>query len=315
MTETENKPEEKSEKDPEQKQQKSKFLSSDWYDKNYKKLLVIELLLFLASVAYLGYFYSVNGDFMYKDTSLTGGTILTIYSGNISIPELNTYLQGKLADSNVRTLEDTYSRQVIAVIVETKESSDILKPIMESFLGYKLDNNNSSIEVTGASLSQSFYRELLYAMALAFLFMAIVVFIIFRKPIPSLAVIQAAVADIVFALTFANIFQFRISTAGIAALLMLIGYSVDTDIVLTTKVLKHKGEGTVNSRIKSSAKTGVIMSLTALCSTLLGFFISVAPTLKQIFFILAAGVFFDMIATWLGNASIVKWYCDKKHIE
>lgn len=315
MESTENKTPESAHTEHKQENVKTRFLSSEWYDHNYKKLLLLELILFVLSLAYLGYFYSVHGDIMLKDTTLTGGSVITIYSENISISNLDNYLTGKLgADFNVRTLEDTYSRKTIAVIVESKEDIEKLRPILESFLGYTLNNENSSIEITGSSLSQSFYRELIYAMIIAFLFMAIVVFIIFRAPIPSLAVIQAALADIVFALTFANLFSFRISTAGIAALLMLIGYSVDTDILLTIRVLKRKGEGTVNSRIKSSVKTGVIMSTTAIVSVLLGYFIAVAPTLKEIFFILAAGIFFDMIATWLGNASMVKWYCIKKNI-
>jgi len=294
---------------------RTKFNGSAWYDRNYKKLLLIELILFVASIAYLGYFYSVHNDIMLKDTSLTGGTIVTIYNGSVSISDLTSYLTEKVgADFNIRTLEDTYSRKTIAVIVESKESPEQLKPVLETFLGYSLTTDNSGTEVTGSSLSQSFYRELLWAMVLAFVFMALVVFFIFKSLIPSLAVIQAALADIVFALTFANLFSFQISTAGIAALLMLIGYSVDTDILLTTRVLKRKGEGTVNSRIFSSIKTGLTMSLTSFCATLIGFFVAVAPTLKQIFFILAAGIFFDMFATWLGNASIVKWYCNRRKI-
>ena len=301
-------------KEPEKQRHKAKFLSSEWYDGNYKKLLVVEIILIILALAYMAYFYNVNGDIMFKDTSLTGGTVITVYGENISSEDLTGFLNGKLSDFNTRILEDTYTRQQIAISLETKEDDEKVKPILEEFLGYSLNNDNSSIEITGSSLSESFYKELIYAICLAFLFMAIVVFFIFRKTIPSLAVIHAAFADILFALVFANLFGFRLSTAGIAALLMLIGYSVDTDILLTTRVLKRQGEGTVNSRIKHSVKTGVIMSLTALCAVTLGFFISQAQTLRQIFFIMAAGIFFDMIATWFGNASMIKWYCEKKKI-
>ena len=37
------------------------------YDKNYKKLLFIPAILLIISLAYLGYFYSVNGDFIKKE--------------------------------------------------------------------------------------------------------------------------------------------------------------------------------------------------------------------------------------------------------
>lgn len=296
--------------------QKHKILSSGWYDKNYKKLLIVEIILFVLALGYLGYFYSINGDIMYKDTTLTGGTAISLYTDNISVSELSNYLSNKLVSGfNVRTLEDTYSRKIIAVVIESKEDVEILKPIIEEYLGYSLNTENSGIEVTSSSLSQSFYNDLLRAIILAFLFMAIVVFIIFKAPIPSLAVIHAAAADIIFTIAFANLISFKIGTAGIAALLMLIGYSVDTDILLTTRVLKRKGEGTVNSRIKYSFKTGLMMNLTAIIAVTIGYFVSVAPTLKEIFFILAVGIFFDIVATWIGNASMIKWYCDKKKID
>jgi len=86
--------------------------------------------------------------------------------------------------------------------------------------------------------------------------MSIVVFIIFRTPIPSIAVIFAAFTDIVLTIATANLLGMSVSTAGIVAILMLIGYSVDSDILLTTRVLKRKDER-VNSRIFGAFKTGI----------------------------------------------------------
>ena len=48
------------------------------YNKNYKLLLLIPIILLLISLAYIGYFYSKEGDFIKKDVSLTGGTIITL---------------------------------------------------------------------------------------------------------------------------------------------------------------------------------------------------------------------------------------------
>ena len=68
--------------------------------------------------------------------------------------------------------------------------------------------------------------------------MGLVVFIYFRTLVPSLAVILAAFSDIVVTLAIFNLTGEKLSTAGVAAFLMLIGYSVDTDILLNTRVLK-----------------------------------------------------------------------------
>ena len=79
--------------------------------------------------------------------------------------------------------------------------------------------------------------------------MGIVVFITFRKLIPSLAVIFSAILDLVGTLAIISLLDFKLSTAGIAAFLMVVGYSIDTDILLTTRLLKGK-MGTVYERTK-----------------------------------------------------------------
>jgi len=315
---TEQKEEPKLKQKIEQKEKpkpRQKIDGSEWYDRNYKKFLLVSIIILIACFVYIGFFYAVNGDIMYKDVSLTGGTIITVFtSADINLIELEDFLDNKLDDVSTRSLEDITIRKQIAIVVETKSDSDTAINALEEFLEYDLDTSNSNIEMSGATLSQTFYKQMLIALIIAFVIMATVVFIIFRNLVPSIAVIMAAVMDIVGALAIANLFGFHISTAGIAAFLMLIGYSVDTDIMLTTKVIKRRGEGKVNSRIKASARTGLTMTITSLFAVLVGFFVAQSAVLKQIFFILSAGLFIDLISTWFGNASILKWWCKKKNI-
>jgi preprotein translocase subunit SecF len=107
----------------------------------------------------------------------------------------------------------------------------------------------------------------------------------------------------------------KVSAAGIAAFLMLIGYSVDTDILLTTRAIKIR-EGTLNSRIFGAFKTGIFMTSTALCAVLPAFFIvtGLPDSFRQIFLILSLGLAADIINTWTTNVGIIKWYCSKKGI-
>lgn len=293
---------------------RTRFLSSGWYDKNYKFLLIIALLAFALSLGYIFVFYAQHGDIMYKDVTLTGGTTITVYSGDVNTNELKSVLEPKLGEVSIRKLEDITTRKTIAFVVETTSETNLAKTTLEEYLNYSLDSSNSSIEISGSTLAQSFYKQLLIAMIIAFIFMAIVVLIIFKTLVPSLMVIFCAAADIIGTLAIVNLLGFKISTAGIAAFLMLIGYSVDTDIMLTTKVLKRRGESELNSRIKSAFKTGIIMTLTALAAVLAGYFISQADVLQEIFLILTIGLTMDIFFTWFCNASLLKFYCNKKKI-
>ena len=151
---------------------------------------------------------------------------------------------------------------------------------------------------------------------ISFILMSITIFVIFRTFIPSIAVIFAAFGDIVMPLALVNFLGIKLSAAGIAAFIMLIGYSVDTDILLTTRALRTKGD-TLNKRIYRAFKTGSFMTITALVAILPAFFIvsGLPDSFRQIFFILALGLSADLINTWLTNASIIKWYCDVKNIK
>lgn len=297
------------------KEGKTNFLKKFNYDKHYKLLFFIPLIIILLSLIYLVSFYAKTGDIIYKDVSLSGGTSISL-DGEISQEQLETELKLKFPDVSFTVLEDITTRKQIALVVESSASPDELKPEIEDILGYKLTDENSSTEFTGASLSSDFYRQLIIALIIAFVLMTIVIFVMFRTVIPSTAIIFAILADIIMPLALIDLLGIKISAAGIAAFLMLVGYSVDTDILLTTRALKTR-EGTLNSRIFRAFKTGSLMNLTALAAVLPAFFIvtGLPDSFRQIFLILALGLTADLINTWLTNAGIIKWYCTRKGIQ
>ena len=282
------------------------------HDKYYKKLLIIPLILLMGSLIYLGAFYSNTRDFFKKDISLTGGTSITVYE-KTSPEKIKQDLSKKLTDLSVKSIYDIVTKEQKAIIIETTTDGDKAKQILEDYLGYKLNSENSSFEFTGSALSKSFYHQLITAILIAFIFMGLVVFLIFRTFVPSFAVILSAFADIIMTLATFNLFGMKMSTAGIVAFLMLIGYSVDTDILLTSRILK-RNEGSLNSRIYSAFKTGTTMTLTSLLAITFALLIvrSFSVILGQIFTILVIGLIFDLLNTWVTNVGILKWYVEKK---
>ncbi|MBU1252132.1 MAG: protein translocase subunit SecF [Nanoarchaeota archaeon] len=286
-----------------------------FHDSYYKQLLLIPLIIFVLCLAYMFFFYSSNGDFIYRDITLTGGTSVTVY-GQTDVTNLELSLSGKLEGMIIREISDLVTGQQKAVTVETTSDMDAAKIVLEEYFGYKLTEENSSFEFTGSALSHNFFKQLLIAIILALIFMAIVVFLIFRTFIPSAAIVLSAIADIFMTLTVLNIFEVRISTAGIVAFLMLIGYSVDTDILLTNRVLKRH-EGSLNNKIYSAFKTGITMTLTSLVAVILALVVvnPISHVLSIIFIILVIGLAFDILNTWITNVSILKWYVLRKGVK
>ncbi len=285
----------------------------EFYNKRYKLFLLIPAIIIAFCFIFIISFHVQNGDFIHKDISLAGGTSVTIYDTNLNLNQLKQDLPPLLGEVSVRSIKDIVTQQQKAVIIETTKDADTAKPILEKYLGYNLTEQNSSFEFTSPSLGTSFYQQLLIAILIAFAFMSIVVFLIFRTFVPSLAVVTSAFADIFMTLVIVDMTSMKISTAGIIAFLMLIGYSVDTDILLTNRVLK-RDEGTINNRIFRAFKTGITMTLTSLFAVISALLItsSFSGVLEQIFTVLAIGLCFDLLNTWITNASIIKWYAEKR---
>ena len=290
----------------------------EFYDKKYKMLLIIPFLILFFSLAQISYQIYSTGDFINRDVSLKGGVTITIpYEKPVDIVNLEKQVKSSFPHNDVvvRTLRT--SGTVVGVIVEADIDGNN-KAQVQQFLDSignamqeDLTKINYGIEIIGSSLGASFFRESLIALAVAFLFMGLVILIYFRTFIPSVAVIVAAFSDIVFALAMVNIIGMRVGTAGIAAFLMLIGYSVDTDILLTVRVLKRK-EGSVMDRIHSSIKTGMTETMTAVVAVVVAMIVTQSEVIRQIMIILLWGLIADIFNTWIQNVGLLRLYVEKK---
>ena len=141
--------------------------------------------------------------------------------------------------------------------------------------------------------------------------MSIIVFIYFRAFAPAGAVVLSAFSDIVIVVAIITLLGIKINTSGIAALLMLIGYSVDTDILLSTRFLR-KDKKTISERLYLAMKTGLTMTLTTFGAVLVAYFFANASAIKEIMFIILIGLVVDLMNTWIQNASIITIYVKKK---
>lgn len=282
---------------------------------NINKMLVIPLIIFILAISQLGYQYYSTGSFITKGASLSGGVSIEIYK-QIDYSGLEEHLKQKFPalDISLRTLVGSGSTKVSieADVKNDSEKEALLEAIMEKTGKLEKDLDYRST-MTGASLGESFFRGTISAVILAFLFMSLVVFYAFRTFVPSIAVIACAGADILMTIAVFNFLGLKLSTAGIAAFLMLIGYSVDTDILLTSRLLKQKSNHTVDEVIISSVKTGLTMTLTTVAAVVVSLFFTTSIDLRQLMTILFIGLIFDMLNTWITNVAILKWYANKKY--
>ncbi|MFB6203987.1 MAG: hypothetical protein ABEK01_05845 [Candidatus Nanohaloarchaea archaeon] len=283
---------------------------------DYDRYLIVPVALILLSFLAIGYSYYDNGEIFDKGIDFGGGSTMTY---NLSGDVTTSQVQQAFADqgwpgANAMIQRSGSGNTYINVEVPlplvngSSEAADVLSRGLERNVTER--DVVQYAEVTAAA-SAEFFMQAQIAFVLAFTVMSVVIFIAFRDIIPAAAVILAAGSDILFAAAGMALFSIPLTRGSIAALLMLIGYSVDTDIVLSARVLQ-RDRNSLKERIWNSVKTGVTMSSGGIAGFIILYAVSMAVVgpseLSEIASVMVIGLFADMPFTWLGNAIILKKY-------
>ncbi|MDS0299859.1 protein translocase subunit SecF [Halogeometricum sp. S1BR25-6] len=166
-----------------------------------------------------------------------------------------------------------------------------------------------SISSVSASFGGDTQWLALGGVAAAFLGMSILVFAMFRTFVPSVAVVISAFSDIVIPVALMNLLGIKLSLGTVAALLMLIGYSVDSDILLNNHILRRSGD--FYESTYRAMRTGVTMTLTSIAAMVV---MTITATLFGIQLLAAIGTVLvfglaaDLMNTYMLNLSLLRWY-------
>ena len=269
-----------------------------------KKLIIIPALMLLAALVLL---YGMASAGLNLDVDLEGGTQLVIDSDR-SISEASLESALSQFGASVKSSRGLTGYSILIKYTSDVNTTEVLDVMEEN--GYSFENY--SVQTVGPSLGAAFFTQAQTALLFAFVFMAIAVFIIFRKFMPSLYVVLCAFADLVETVVISQLLGIDLSLATFAALLLTLGYSVDTDILLTARVMKEK-EGEVEDRFKGAFKTGITMTGTTLAALLVLYFATASVVITQIASILLIALALDVINTWLLNANLLRWYMERNH--
>lgn len=233
---------------------------------------------------------------------LQGGTLAMI-------PEVEADLSLK---QELEDYFDTYDVEVrttsAGTAVEAPAEIDLVE--LEKFIKEKYPDAEISTSYIGPTMGEDLQKQARNALIIAFIGMTIVVFIAFRSILPSFVVILSAFSDMVMAAGFMVIFGVSLELGTVAALLMVIGYSVDSNILLTTKLLKRRGA--LKEKVRGAMSTGITMTLTTIAAIFSLYVISTHPVLDAIAVVLLFALCADLMNTWMLNTGILMWYLKRR---
>ena len=236
-----------------------------------------------------------------------------------SLTELNVSLSAELSalgppmSGSGYNSSDAAGMLALAKSAYTSASAAYESKVVAALKGIIPFSSYSYDSVT-PSLAASFLSQMANIIIWSFILLAISVFVIFRNPIPSITVVFGAANDILVALGAMAVFGIPLGVASIGGILMLLGYSIDTDLLAAVKILKRT-EGTPQERAFSTFKTGVTMTISAILSFSILFIVSYLafiPTYYEISGVVLIGLIVDIVCTWCADTPMVLWYKQKK---
>ncbi|HUS76288.1 MAG TPA: protein translocase subunit SecF [Methanothrix sp.] len=274
-----------------------------------KQIMLIPIAIIILALISLGATYLSTGSPVKLGIEFTGGTLITVPSTESEESVAAEFASYPLVD--VRNIGSRFMLQFGPM--SDSEYTELAKLANAKF-------DSPEIRHMGPIYSKELQAQVIRYLPLSFLFMAIVVFVVFRHPMVSLLVVVSAMADILTAAASMNLTGVQLSLGTVAALLMLIGYSVDTDILLSMRVLKRKGA--VEDKIRGAMGTGLTMAGTTIAAIISLIIISnflylIVPSFTRMDIIadmttvLIFGLAADVINTWVTNAQGLRWYMNR----
>ena len=284
----------------------------EFYHKNYKFFLILPVFLLIFSLFLLFTTFQNEGVPIYRDISLKGGLSAVVETTEISnIDDFKKNLKNSFKENSFVVSQIKNRGVNSGVIIDTDlDEKELISYLTLSIPNLNLETQFSSNYIS-PELSLSFFSQTLKILIISFVLMSLVIFFYFRDFLPSTFVILSVLFDIIVVIGILNFFSFEFSIAGIGALLMLIGYSIDTDILLTNRVLKEEGENHFE-KVFFAFKTGTLMSFTTLVAGTSALILTNSEIIFEIALILVIGILVDYISTWFSNAPLLLWVIEKR---
>lgn len=283
-----------------------------WPVKNlsHKQLIIIPLIVaaFFGSVIALNWYST--GEPLPLTMEFGGGSFVKVENiqepSSAQIENIEKNFKKEFGGTlETHTVENGMEIETSATLLGTEENQLINQRIENLLLksGFK---GNSEITTTtmGSIITKLYQRQALYAAIAAIVVMAIALFIALRS-FPTVGGILTVVGlDFLGIMGGMAILGIPLGLASTAGILLLFGYAVNTNILLSTNVLKRKG-GTARERAGRAMSTGMKMSSTSAGAMIILNLVTSAPALEQISAVIAIGIIVDMMNTWLLNSGLI----------
>jgi len=271
-------------------------------------LNIISFVTFLAAVGFL----AVRG--LHFSIEFTGGTVMEVaYPQAADLPKLRETVGG-LGFSEVQVQNFGTARDVLIRLSpqEGTSSAQQSETVMAALKGADPAVELRRVEFVGPQVGKELATD--GALALLFVIIGIMIYLAFRFEWKfSIAAIVANLHDVIIILGFFAAFQWEFSLSVLAAVLAVLGYSVNESVVIFDRIRetfrKQRKTTTVqviDHAITSTISRTMITHGSTLMMVLAMLFLG-GPTLHYFALALAIGILFGIYSSVFVAAAVAMW--------
>ena len=285
---------------------------------NYFRIFIfISLILIIISIGSI-FYKGLNFGVDFK-----GGTLIELRVENteIGIGDVRqSFIKMNLGDVNVKKFGK--GNDYLIKFEQTDKNKENFIENIKTQLSKNLAGNFSfrRVENVGPKVSGELLRSGLIAIVLSLSAMLIYIWIRFEWQF-SLGAIIALIHDVIITIGFFSILEFEINLSIVAALLTIVGYSMNDTVVIFDRVrenLKKYSSKTINEisnlSINETLSRTIITSLTTLLALLSIFFFG-GKILHGFSFAMILGVVFGTYSSiFIANPILIKLKVDQKSV-
>jgi preprotein translocase subunit SecF len=280
-------------------------------ENNYKKFLLLSISLFAIFIGIILFNYFKYGYIINKSITISGGYV-TLINNNYNLT--NTEIQNILNQMNITDYVLYSTPNIIYIESRDRINGTLLINLLNQYYNISIQPSDISIQQYSSLVGDLIFNQFLFFVILAMILAAFVIFIAFRVSNTTLNIISTILFDIIGLLAVLSITKYPIGANGFIAMLMILGFAIDNNVVLSTNMIKEKDKPFIE-RIKMSFRVGVLMEIIALYTLLLLYFIVPDPSVNEFAFVLSTATILDLIYYLIGNIPLYKYFEAKKEQE
>lgn len=287
-------------------------MNVSWPVENLKEeeLIVIPLIIAVFFGASIAYNFYQTRNVVPLSLEFSGGSFIRIQNiKETEMDEIKTAFESEFGSpAEIHGTENGMEIETKADLLGLQENQSAEERIKTILTNLGINREVKIVtETMGSIISQLYKKQARNAAIAALIVMAVILFISLRHFTAIGGILSVIGLDFLGILGGMALLNIPLSLASMAGILLIFGYAVNTNILLSTNILRRKG-GSPRDRAAKAMSTGIKMSSTSAIAMIALNLISTSSALNQISAILVIGILVDMVNTWLMNSGILLKY-------